>query len=540
VAASRKEDTRPLLTMEVRADYDAVLARQRVRKAAALLGITRQQRVRLATAVAEAVRGALTAAGNAAVLLALEQAPGAGWLRVHVDYPPRAGDSAGADNEQEQRIVRLGRLVSGLRRETTDQGWTRIVLGAPLPAGEPVTDRQLERLGQRLARHHLPQPLQEVQQQNQELLLAMEQLQRSQQELQLKAQEWQATFDAINDGVCLVDAGDRVVQANQALARLVGLPVEQIAGRPWPELSPFCWDPGTPIPLQQARAIRGRASAATRHGKRWYRLQVDPLLDAAGQQVRSVLLVADITAEKRALEKIVNSESKLRTINEALKTYAHTVSHDLKGPLAGAIAASQVLQRLLELPLTEQTTADLRELAGVFSGSVQRSVELINDLLALAEAGRTGSSGVVDVAQTMRRVLEDRDGSLRERGLELDVQPGLGSVVAAEAHIYQLFGNLLDNALRYARGSVRVERLGCPGAGCHRFLVRDDGPGFPEQLLDRVFEEFVSGDEGGSGVGLATVRRIAETYGGRARAYNDGGACVEVEIVDAAPAEPEP
>ena len=74
-----------------------------------------------------------------------------------------------------------------------------------------------------------------------------------------------------------------------------------------------------------------------------------------------------------------------------------------------------------------------------------------------------------------------------------------------------------------------------PDEGVHRFLFRDNGPGVPKGLQERIFDSFVQADAAseGSGIGLATVKRIAATYSGTIRAYNDGGACFELEIQDA-------
>ena len=82
---------------------------------------------------------------------------------------------------------------------------------------------------------------------------------------------------------------------------------------------------------------------------------------------------------------------------------------------------------------------------------------------------------------------------------------------------------------------VRCSALGGDGNGGRRYLVRDNGPGIPENLPDRLFLPFVSQKGGGKGLGLAIVQTIVRAYGGSVRAYNDHGACIEYSLKDLNP-----
>jgi signal transduction histidine kinase len=77
-----------------------------------------------------------------------------------------------------------------------------------------------------------------------------------------------------------------------------------------------------------------------------------------------------------------------------------------------------------------------------------------------------------------------------------------------------------------------VRRLGYEAEGGHSYLVRDNGSGISPEYIDRIFEPFFKGEPGGSGIGLSTVKKIVEVYGGEIRAYNDGGACFEFTLYD--------
>jgi signal transduction histidine kinase len=117
----------------------------------------------------------------------------------------------------------------------------------------------------------------------------------------------------------------------------------------------------------------------------------------------------------------------------------------------------------------------------------------------------------------------------------------LGHVVGSPTHFYQLFSNLIRNCIKHCRSDrpvLNVRRLEEAGIGVHRYLVRDNGEGIPEADLEDIFTPFFKGKSGGTGIGLATVEKIVNLYGGEVRAYNNNGACFEFTISDYSQPEP--
>jgi PAS domain S-box-containing protein len=255
--------------------------------------------------------------------------------------------------------------------------------------------------------------------------------------------------------------------------------------------------------------------------------------DEAGRDVAYVVLARDITERKRA-------EEELRRINEELEGYAHTVSHDLKGPLTSTSIAASVLTRLIDRSSLSDDE-EIRELLTVLDNSVWKSAALIDDLLALAEAGQTPEEVEdVEIAGIVDRVLEENAGVIGERRMMVTVEGSLGTVRGSPAHMYQLFSNLIGNCVKHCdreKCVITVARLES-GGDEHHFLVRDSGSGFPPEDLDRVFAPFFKGPTGGTGIGLATVEKIVNLYGGTIRAYNDDGACFDFTIRDFPTREP--
>lgn len=219
-----------------------------------------------------------------------------------------------------------------------------------------------------------------------------------------------------------------------------------------------------------------------------------------------------------------------------LDGFAHTVSHDLKGPLTAIKVGSEILQRLTAKPPTETTFKDIDEVAGLISRNVDKANVLIKDILSLAEAGQVPKEvSEVAVRQVVDRILEEKSGDIQERGVTVVVDEDLGRITASPTHIYQVFLNLIGNAISHNDSESPVVEVACLGlddSGQHIYRVRDNGPGIPPDMLDTAFIPFTRGRSGGTGIGLSIVEKIIDVYGGGIRAYNDSGACFEFGLMD--------
>jgi PAS domain S-box-containing protein/putative nucleotidyltransferase with HDIG domain len=140
-------------------------------------------------------------------------------------------------------------------------------------------------------------------------------------ELQVAAQKWQTTFNAIGDAVCLLDRECKIQQCNQAMANLLGKSFSEIIGR-------HCWEvvhkttgPIEKCPVRRLRESRRRETQTLLFGDRWLHVIVDPIVDEAGEVTGAVHIIADITEQQRATEKIHDLNaflSAIKDINETL------------------------------------------------------------------------------------------------------------------------------------------------------------------------------------------------------------------------------
>jgi signal transduction histidine kinase len=252
------------------------------------------------------------------------------------------------------------------------------------------------------------------------------------------------------------------------------------------------------------------------------------MLDDQGQAIGRVLMFRDISDRKK-------TEEDLRRANEGLDAYAHTVSHDLRSPLSAVIMANELLRDALD-DKDEILRSEIDEETALIGRSTSKAYKLINDLLLLAEAGQQPVNITeVDIRGVVHKVVEEYAHQVASHGVKLQIDPDLGTIRANETQMYQVFGNLISNAILHNDSPepvVAIRRLD-DKAGAHRFQVCDNSSGIPEQVIDEIFTPFVrSGKNRSSGIGLAIVKKVVSAYGGDVRAYNNGGACFELSLRD--------
>jgi len=261
-----------------------------------------------------------------------------------------------------------------------------------------------------------------------------------------------------------------------------------------------------------------------------------PIDDEFGE--RSILGGISIDVSDR-----VRAEEELKRVNAELEGYARTVSHDLKNPLTNIITAVTILDQALEkVSGDEKALSTVNDLTSAIALSANRAYALAVDLLALAEAGHASKEVEdVEVLPVVRRILTENTAAIAQRGVKVNVSPELGTLMASPIQVYQLFSNLIGNALAHNPDDgleIEVAYLGQDADGAHRYKVRDGGAGIPGEYLDSVFMPFFKGSGGGTGIGLAIVKKIVDNFDGEITAYNDGGACFEFTIRSSRPLRP--
>jgi PAS domain S-box-containing protein len=233
-----------------------------------------------------------------------------------------------------------------------------------------------------------------------------------------------------------------------------------------------------------------------------------PYRDEDGEVIGLIGISPDITERKE-------QEWKLQRQNERLDEFANVVSHDLRNPLNVALGH-------IELAREVYSGEHLKEA----EGAIERSLTLIDDMLALAKAGQqTGDLEPVDISSLAHSCWEHVE--TREATILTDLDR---RIRADKSRLQQLFENLFRNAVENGSGTVTI-RVGALSNG---FYVEDDGPGIPEAKREEVFEPGFSTREEGTGVGLSIVQQIVEAHGWdiRVTESTDCGARFEITGVE--------
>jgi PAS domain S-box-containing protein len=246
----------------------------------------------------------------------------------------------------------------------------------------------------------------------------------------------------------------------------------------------------------------------------------------AGKLVGAVISFVDITDRKEI-------ETRLKETNRELDAFVYTVSHDLRTPISVVVGYADFIKEYYRPVLPDEVIEHL----ATIETQGHRMAALVEDLLTLAMVGTLKQpDAAVDGNAELAQVLDELTAEIEKSGATI-VANELPEVKLPGTLLAQIFQNLVGNALRYAGAGSRPIEIGGERSGSKvRFYVRDHGKGIPEDERDRIFDVFYRGSTSqgliGSGVGLATVMKIARLYSGRAWVEDTpgGGATFWVEM----------
>ncbi len=244
---------------------------------------------------------------------------------------------------------------------------------------------------------------------------------------------------------------------------------------------------------------------------RTYEIIHSPLAQTDGG-VRKLGVCRDITERLR-------NETELKQANADLDAFVATVSHDLRSPLTPLIGFSEFLLEQYSPTLDETAISCLQEIE--LTG--RKMQVLLEDLLTLARVGQVPRPLTpVAVYRVLDEVRQELAVQILRTKARIEIADNLPALKVPESLLVDLFRNLLRNALAYAVGmNPLIEISGVRLDDRVQFKVVDHGPGVPDAEKNRIFEPFQRGSAGeqvsGTGIGLATVRKIVRFYDGQVR-----------------------
>jgi len=324
-------------------------------------------------------------------------------------------------------------------------------------------------------------------------------------------EQWETAFDALSEGIAVVDDEGRVRRSNRALAGLLNMPLQNVVGTPLGEALL-----GKPNALQELLAATRRGDrpaplvARSERLRRAVRVNAARIPGAATEQ-SIVVMVEDVT-EQQALETQLVQSEKLAAVGQLVSG----VAHELNNPLTSIAGLSEFLLEQKELGKKDRGHLQ------VIQEQAERAGRIVRNLLTFARKG-AAERVPVDLNDVIRRTLSltSYDLKLKDIQVERELSGALPDVFGDRHGLQQVVLNLVTNAAHAVaenpRERPREITVSTWFDGQVHLRVADTGPGIPDDVAQSVFTPFFTTKEPGkgTGLGLSITYSIVESHGGQ-------------------------
>lgn len=326
-------------------------------------------------------------------------------------------------------------------------------------------------------------------------------------------------LDSTAEAIFGLDLQGRCSFCNAACLRLLGYAApEQLIGTPMHQLIHPRRRDGAALEAEEDALAQGLALGEEIHGDQELLWRADGSSFPAeywcypirrqGQVLGAVVTFIDITDRKRA-------EAALQQKNTELERFVYTVSHDLKSPL---VTITSFLG-LLAQDLAANDGPEIEKDMNYLTTAAETMSKLIDELLLLSRAGRQlGPAVEISFQDLVRQTLDSLAGRFVDLDVEIKLADAADPLYGDPVRLGQVWSNLIENAVKYRGDSPLTIRIGEDIQGRERvFFVGDNGVGIAPADQEKVFGLFEKLDRRseGSGLGLALVKKIVESYQGR-------------------------
>ena len=347
-------------------------------------------------------------------------------------------------------------------------------------------------------------------------------------------------FESAPDAMLATDVQGRIMHINSQTEGMFGYPRNELIGKTIELLIPEpvrAVHSGLRENYHRAPHLRSMGAGMDLLGRRRdaSEFPVDVMLSPMEAEEGTLVLsvIRDITRRKQNEERIMELNrqlqarvEELQTANQSLETFSYSVSHDLRTPLR----AIEGFARILSEDYGSRLDDEAQRLLDVIACNCQKMGRLTGDLLDFSRVNKAGiQKGQVDMTAVAESVVEELRASDTSRQVEVKLH-SMPEALADRKLIRQVFANLIGNAWKFTRreSHASIEIGSCPNEQTPVYFVRDNGVGFEPEYSHKLFCVFerlhTDRDFDGTGIGLATVRRIVQHHGGEAWAIGKAGA----------------
>lgn len=340
-------------------------------------------------------------------------------------------------------------------------------------------------------------------------------------EITREKREWEKTFDAITDLVWLEDGSQHILRANQALLLKTGFSIIDIIGRHCREvLGRIGIKTEECICLETVSTKRPSFKELKGSGGSIYHSWVYPLIDDDGDLYAMVHYLKDVTSQKLLEQQLIRSD-KLASLGTLVAGIAHEINNPL-GIIAGY--AEALIERCGDEQLaTVKAFEDFPEYLETIHREIFRCKEILRSLLEFARP-HGSTFRILDINELLKEVilLINHRAVKLNHNINLKLGDYVPKIQGNPGSLRQLFMNILINSLYFTPegGNITIE-TGVEYSEMDRetvkVLIKDSGPGIPEEIINRIFDPFFTtkpiGE--GTGLGLAICHKIVEEHGGR-------------------------
>ncbi|MGV3493701.1 MAG: ATP-binding protein [Ramlibacter sp.] len=356
----------------------------------------------------------------------------------------------------------------------------------------------------------------------QQLAEARATVERSMQEVNAARANLQTILDNLTAGVIVLDAQGRIQNSNPGAERILRQPLDPWVGRPLvevPGLEVF----GEGVQQRFDDLLNERAQQAADHWQQSFELNTAHIGEAQANILTLVARGAQMPGDARLLVFDDISEIVSAQRAQAWGEVARRLAHEIKNPLTPIQLSAERLEMKLANKLADPDRAVLTKSVHTIVDQVDSMKRLVNEFrdyarLPAAELKPVDLNGLVgDILH-----LYGRDGEAPRPGqaaIRVDLDPACPPILGDAQQLRQVVHNLLQNAQDATEGrpeqEVVIRTQWSEASRRVRLIVQDTGAGFPEHILRRAFEPYVTTKAKGTGLGLAVVKKIADEHGAR-------------------------